>query len=109
MPYLKLEINRPDGSPLFWGNFGAEHLAPFAGRLSAMLMRQKVLPAGEKCTVRFIPRTDSNPNFDQPVVLAVASVADDRQGDLAISFESEQPPAGAINYLTLSILATEAK
>ena len=109
MPYLSLEISRPEGDVLFQRGFEADHLAWFAQALTALLRRQQVLSSDQECKVRFVPRVDNNPNFEKPVVLAVEGAFEDDLGDLGIAFESDLPENEPLTYLTLSLFATEAK
>src|SRR5580704_1281089 len=100
-PHLKLQLELSTGNIVFEGHFASEHLEPFATSLTALLQHQQVLRPGEKCRTRIFPRVDDHPNFEKPVELAIAGLADDGLGDCAIVCDSVNPFAGRVTYLTI--------
>jgi hypothetical protein len=109
MHYLKLELQRTDGTSIFHGDFELKQLDSFVRSFQLLLAKQDVLAPGEKCRIRIIPRSDNNPRFGQPVVLAVPPVVGDGQMEAESSVVPDIPSDGKITYFTIEIHATQAE
>ena len=65
---LSLQMSIPGESHQHRMGLPEPLLVSFARATAILLARQKAIGPSEKCVVRFVPRTDANPNLEKPAV-----------------------------------------
>jgi hypothetical protein len=105
--YFTLQLNSPDGMPIFRTDFQVEQFEILTKELAGVLAQRGIFGLQESIEARIIPHADQAPHYDRPEIIRSARTREDGQGSLDIFFDGVPAPVEKVTYLTIQLRSTE--